>query len=114
MSLMVTCKSVTYSEEMTKEDIDLPLYWGWFIQEEDSSFFLSYSQKLLEQTLEEVDSFLTDVKGFTNQSSIQDILQYYTRDNSDILHCTAMYNGVYPNYTIGAEDYANKPAVKVV
>lgn len=93
----------------------LPLYWGWFVQEDYSSTFLKRSQKILADSLQNVPEFLKDVQSFTNQRYITDILAFYKRENPDeVLHCTAMYNGEYPNYTEGAVEYANRPAVKVI
>jgi hypothetical protein len=39
---------------------------------------------------------------------------HYTRENpNEVLHCTAMYNGVYPNYVPEAQEYSEKQVVKV-
>ena len=93
---------------------ELPLYFGWFVETEYSSSFLNRSKKLLADTLQEIPDFLEDVQNFTQQRYITDILLHYTRENSDeVLHCTAMYNGVYPNYVPGAQEYSEKQAVKV-
>lgn len=95
-------------------DEDLPLYWGWFVEEDYSSTYLNLSRKLLADTLQEVPDFLEDVQSFTQKKYISDILLYYTRENpTEVLHCTAMFNGVYPNYTPGAQEYAQKEVVKV-
>lgn len=110
MCLEVVSASENFKAEMT----DLPLYWGWFLETDYSSSFLSRSQKLLADTLQAVPEFFNNVKNFTNQEYISDILLYYTRENFDeVLHCTAMFNGVYPNYTVGAEEYAEQQIVKV-
>ena len=97
------------------EDGNLPLYWGWFIQEADSSEFLRISRQMLNDSLLAVPEFFSNVKEFTNQTSTEDIISYYSRTEPDsVLHCTAMYNGIYPDYKDGAEDYAVRSEVQVV
>ena len=94
---------------------ELPLYWAWFVQEDYSSTFLKRSQKILADSLQSVPDFLKDVQGFTQLRFISDILAFYKRENPDeVLHCTTMYNGEYPNYIEGAIEYAYKPEVKVL
>ena len=93
---------------------DLPLYWGWFVEAEYSSSFLTRSHKILADTLQQVPDFLKDVQNFTQQELISDILLHYQRENpEEVLHCTAMYDGVSPDYTPGAEEYSNSQIVKV-
>ena len=93
---------------------ELPLYFGWFVETDYSSSFLNRSRKLFADTLQDIPDFLKDVQNFTQQTYITDILLQYTRENPDeVLHCTAMYNGVYPNYVPGAEEYSEKQVVKV-
>ncbi len=93
---------------------ELPLYWGWFVETDYSSSFLNRSHKLLADTLQEVPEFLKDVQNFTQKFYISDILLHYTREKpEEVLHCTAMFNGVYPNYTAGAQEYADRQVVKV-
>ena len=94
---------------------DLPLYWGWFIDEEDSTSFLLRSRKILADTLQVVPEFLKDAQNFTNHQFISDILSHYSREQPDeVLHCTTMYNGVSPDYSPGAQEYADKNEVKVL
>jgi len=92
----------------------LPLYWAWFLQQDDSSIFLNMSHKLLNDSLLEVPEFFSDVKEFTNQTTTEEIIGYYSQSDpySHGLHCTAMFNGFYPNYTDGAEEYAARPEVE--
>lgn len=92
---------------------DLPLYWAWFLNDEDSSQYVSTARQLLADSLAEVPEFLQDVTRFTGLSSIDDICNYYSREGLDRLHCTTMYNGVYPNYTQGAQEYADRKSVRV-
>ena len=94
----------------------LPLYWAWFLQQDDSSIFLNMSHKLLNDSLLEVPEFFSDVKEFTNQTTTEEIIGYYSQSDpySHGLHCTAMFNGFYPNYTDGAEEYAARPEVEVI
>lgn len=106
---------IVETKKDTNEADSLPLYWGWFVETEYSSSFLSRSNKLLADTLQKVPDFLKDVQNFTKQEFISDILLHYTRQNAEeVLHCTAMYNGVDPDYMPGAEEYANKQIVKVI
>jgi len=93
---------------------ELPLYWAWSLQQEDTSAFLNISKKMLTDSLQEVPAFFSDVKEFTQQATVEEITGYYARNDpdSDELHCTAMYNGLYPNYTDGAEDYAARLEVE--
>lgn len=105
--------SMVEATKNSKADSQLPLYYGWFVKPEYSSSFLSKSHKLLADTLQEIPNFLKDVQNFTQKVYISDILLHYTRENpEEVLHCTAMYNGVYPNYSPGAEEYSEKQLVK--
>ena len=93
---------------------ELPLYFGWFVETDYSSSLLKRSRKLLADTLQEIPDFLKDVQNFTQQTYVTDILLHYTRENpNEVLHCTAMYNGVYPNYVPEAQEYSEKQVVKV-
>ena len=93
---------------------NLPLYWGFFLKDTDTKEYLDISFNLLSETMKQVPDFYGDLQNFTGQTSIEDVLNYYTRTvPDDVLHCTCMYNGVYPDYSPGAEEYANKAAVKV-
>jgi hypothetical protein len=101
-------------EAAENTDTELPLYYGWFVETEYSSSFLNRSRKMLADTLQEIPDFLKDVQNFTQKTYITDILLHYTRENADeVLHCTAMYNGVSPNYVPGAQEYSEKQVVKV-
>ena len=61
-----------------------------------------------------VPDFLKDVQQFTKQVFISDILLHYTREKpEEVLHCTAMYNGLYPNYSPGTVDYSSSQVVQV-
>ncbi|XP_046463777.1 2',3'-cyclic-nucleotide 3'-phosphodiesterase-like isoform X2 [Daphnia pulex] len=100
-------------EAAENADSELPLYYGWFVETEYSSSFLNRSRKMLADTLQEIPDFLKDVQNFTQKTYITDILLHYTRENADeVLHCTAMYNGVSPNYVPGAQEYSEKQVVK--
>lgn len=93
---------------------ELPLYYGWFVDEDDSTSFLSRSFKTLSDTLEAVPEFMDDVRRFTGHVYISDIVAHYTRENAnEVLHCTAAYNGISPDYTPGAEEYSKKKEVQV-
>lgn len=108
-------EGMTHIASMSSTETNLPLYWAWFVYEEDSTDIMAYSHKILAETLQNVPDFLSDVQNFTGHQNITDILNHYTRENADeVLHCTAQYNGVYPNYTDGALEYANKTIVKVI
>lgn len=106
--------AVAEMTQNTRGEDTLPLYWGWFIEKDFSDGFLARSRKVLADALEVVPEFLEDVKNFTGTKHISDILLHYTRENpEEVLHCTAMYNGLYPNYTAGAIEYADRQAIKV-
>ncbi|XP_057366195.1 2',3'-cyclic-nucleotide 3'-phosphodiesterase-like isoform X2 [Daphnia carinata] len=101
------------TQKSKADEAELPLYWGWFVKPEYSSSFLSRSRKLLADTLQDIPDFLKDVQNFTQKVYISDILLHYTREKpEEVLHCTAMFNGVYPNYSPGAEEYSEKQQVK--
>ncbi len=103
-----------YREDSVKTT-DLPEYFAWFVKEDFSTSFISRSFKTLSDSLEAVPEFMADVRNSTGLVYISDILTHYTRENADeVLHCTAAYNGVYPDYTPGAEEYSNKSDVKVL
>ena len=105
---------IQVTEASGNADAELPLYYGWFVETEYSSSFLNIGHKMLADTLQEIPDFLKDVQNFTQQTYITDILLHYKRENADeVLHCTAMYNGVYPNYVPGAQQYSEKQVVKV-
>lgn len=112
-SIMVSITMVEATGN-SKIDSQLPIYWGWFVETGYSSSFLSRSHKLLADTLQEIPDFLKDVQNFTHKVYVSDILLHYARENPDeVLHCTAMYNGIYPNYSPGAEEYSERQVVKV-
>lgn len=111
----MSSSSAQFIEVDTRASSDLPLYWGWFVVEEDSTSFLTRSRKILFDTLQDVPEFLQDAQNFTNHKFISDIVAHYSREQPDeVLHCTAMYNGVSPDYTPGAQEYADKNEVKVL
>ena len=106
--------SQTQGHRSEKMATDLPLYWAWFLGHADTTEFLQISRDQLSDALTDIDKFREDVQIFTGQTSTEEILAHYTReDHDDVLHCTAMYNGLYPDYTPGAEEYADKAVVKV-
>ena len=116
ITMLILLATMDSLSTFAKADKDvLPLYFAWFVEEPDSTSFLTRSFKTLADCLQAVPEFLYDAQKITGHLYISDILAHYTRDNADeVLHCTAAYNGVYPNYTDGAEEYANKPEVKVI
>jgi len=109
---MVITKGFLWAPVMAHKD--LPLYWAWFLQDSDSSTFINTSREMLTISLLEIPEFFSNIKQFTNETTADGIIDYYSRSDpySNELHCTAMFNGFYPNYTDGAEDYAARLDVK--
>lgn len=113
-SVLLTLISMESLLICTQAEDVLPVYYAWFVEESDSLGFQTRSFKTLADCLQAVPEFLKDAQTFTGRVYVSDILAHYTRENSDeVLHCTAAYNGVYPNYTEGAVEYSKKPEVQV-
>ena len=114
--LLILASFSTYQHHKVRAEdkTELPLYYGWFVEKDFSSSFIRRSLKTLSDSLEAEPDFMADVRQFTGKLYISDILTHYARPTpEEVLHCTAAYNGVYPNYTPGAEEYANSPEVEV-
>ena len=93
------------------QNLDPEIKKNVFRNQPDAMEFLDISRTRLAEALADVDDFLADVRGFTGQPDVDAIVGHYTRDDpDDVLHCTAMYNGLAPDYAPGAFEYADRVA----
>ncbi|KAG0724170.1 2',3'-cyclic-nucleotide 3'-phosphodiesterase [Chionoecetes opilio] len=100
-------------QRLKKYEAPKPIYYWWFLNEEDSSQILTVAQSWLKKSLH-IQEFIKDFYGFSKLSSVEDVLNYYTKNEGHggytVLHATACITkkGKAKN----AKEYMAKEAVK--
>lgn len=100
-------------KRLVKYEPPLPLFYWWFLNEQDSSQIISMAQDWLKKSLQ-VQEFFKDFCKFSKLSSTEDLLRYYKKNEGPgdykVLHATACVTrkGKAKN----AIEYMAKTAVK--
>lgn len=82
----------TLDQRLKKFEPALPLYYWWFLNEDDSSQILTMAQDWLKKSLQ-VQEFFNDFCDFSKLSSVEEMMRYYKRNEGPggykVLHATA-------------------------